>query len=77
MAEVSKSTQDIINYIVACVSEFADRYNLSRVDAYIFLRDYKGLEYLQKFYYVEHLCSFDETVDALTIICKKHGGSVS
>ncbi len=69
-----KEEKNIINYIVVCISEFASRYNLPMKDSYTYLRNYKGLDFLQDFYDVEHTLSFDDAVDDLTTICLQNGG---
>lgn len=63
-----------INYTVACVNEFAARYRLSSKEAFFYLYDHKGIEFLKKNYDIEHTLSFDDAVDDLTIICRNNGG---
>ncbi len=70
-----KEEKNIINYIVVCISEFASHYGLPMKDAYIYLRDYNGIDFLQDFYDVEHTLSFDDAVDDLTKVCLQNGGS--
>ena len=38
----------LINYTVACVNEFAEAFNLNVKEAYRYLRDFKGIEFLNK-----------------------------
>ena len=66
----------ILEYLVACVSEFAERYDMILKDAYAYLRKYKGIDFLIEFYDVEHTLSFEEAVEDLTTICKKNGGAI-
>ncbi|MCD8201885.1 MAG: DUF3791 domain-containing protein [Clostridia bacterium] len=75
MGKLTEEQHDIINYIVVCVSEFAEKYGIGMDELFEYLKTYKGIEYLQSYYDVEHLCSFSETVESLTAICKKHGGN--
>ncbi|MCD8151380.1 MAG: DUF3791 domain-containing protein [Clostridiales bacterium] len=42
----------------------------------MYLRQYKGIDFLHEFYDVEHTLSFDDTMDDLSIICRKNGGTV-
>lgn len=67
-------TRNIIEYIVACVSEFAARHNLSLRDAYFYLQNHAGIQFLKEFYDVEHTLSFEDVVDDLTRICSRNGG---
>lgn len=76
MAALAKDERNMLNYIVVCVSEFAARHGLRPGDAYEYLRHYKGIDYLQEFYDVEHTLSFDDTISDLNTICKNNGGAI-
>ena len=71
---MSTETRNILEYIVACISEFANRHGLAQNKAYQYLRKYKGIQFLLEFYDVEHTLSFDEAVDDLTNILFTKGG---
>lgn len=66
-----------IEYIVVCISEFANRFNLSSQQAYAYLKRYKGIDYLDEFYDVEHLFSIEDAVDDVTNMCKRNGGTLA
>jgi hypothetical protein len=42
----------------------------------LYLRKYKGLEYLKEFYDIEHTLPEDMTLEALTLLCKRNGGLI-
>lgn len=63
-----------INYTVACISEFAHRYNLTIKEAFQFLFEYKAIEFLKENYDIEHTLSFDDAIDDMLMICEKNGG---
>lgn len=65
---------NLLNYVVVCISEFASRYKMHMKDAYIYLVQNKGIDFLKEFYDVEHTLPFDEVLDDLTKICEKNGG---
>ena len=69
-------TKSMVAFTLVCVYEFADRYGLSKSDAYKYLRQYQGIAFLKEFYNVEHTLSFDDAVDDLTTICRKSGGAI-
>ena len=71
---MTTADKNLLDYIVVCISEFANRNEMPMRDAYIYLKKYKGIEFLKEFYDVEHTLSFDETMEDLTAICKKNGG---
>ena len=66
-----------LEFIVACVGEFALRYGLSNPASYSYLRRFSGIEYLLKHYEAEHTLSIDEVVDDLQVLCQRNGGKVA
>lgn len=45
-------------------------------EAYRYLRDFKGIEFLKDFYEEEHLLSFDNVVEDLQALCRRNGGTI-
>lgn len=62
------------NYAVACVNEFARSKSLTSREAYLYLFNFKGIEFIKNNYEIEHTLSFDDVIEDLTIICQKNGG---
>ncbi|MCR4827275.1 MAG: DUF3791 domain-containing protein [Bacteroidales bacterium] len=71
---MSKTVIDRINYIVALITEFATAHHITTQQAYLYLNKYKGLDFVDRFYDVEHTYSFENTVEDLTAHCKRMGG---
>ncbi|WP_288732075.1 DUF3791 domain-containing protein [uncultured Parabacteroides sp.] len=63
-----------IEYIVVCISEFANRHKLSFRQAFNYLDFYKGIDFLDKCYEAEHQFSIEDAIDDLTEYCQRHGG---
>jgi hypothetical protein len=63
--------------MVMCVDEFAQRKNLSQKEAFLYLRQFGGISFLDEYYDIEHTLPFDDTMDALTGICLKDGGAIT
>lgn len=74
---MSKSIKDRLNYLIALISEFAAMHQLSLQQAYLYLQRFKGLDFVEEFYDVEHTLSFDEAVEDVTIYCKRMGGNIA
>lgn len=74
---MSKNTIDKINYFVALITEFATAHQISTSQAYEYLQRYKGLDFVDRFYDVEHTFSFDNTVEDLTAYCNRMGGTLA
>ena len=66
-----------INYTVACVSEFAQKHNLTLKEAFQFLFQYKAIAFLKENYDIEHTLSFDDVLDDMFAICKMNGGMLA
>lgn len=43
-----------IEYYYCCLGAFASRHRLSNVEAYRYLKTFKGLDFIDKLYEVEH-----------------------
>ena len=62
----------MIDYMVVCVNDYADRYGLSVVDSFDYLVKNKGLDFLEECYDVEHTLSLDTAIDDLAAICQRN-----
>ena len=66
-----------VAYIVAVISDFAERFGLSTPQAYRYLARFKGIEFLQEFYDVEHTLPFEEVVSDVALCCRNNGGGLA
>lgn len=64
-----------IEYAVACVGAFAQRYNLSNMQPYAYLRRFTSIDFLLDSYAADTL-SIDDAVSDIQIICQREGGKV-
>lgn len=74
---MSEQMRNLLDYIVVCINEFAEQKQIGTREAYLYLNEYKGIEFLHEFYDVEHTLSFDDTVEDLTKICSSNGGAIA
>ncbi len=74
---MSKSLKDRLDYLIALVSEFAAAHHMSLQQAYLYLQRYKGLDFADEFYDVEHTLSFDQAVEDVTMYCQRMGGAIA
>ena len=58
-----------INYLVACVSEFARRYNMDLPTAFDYLYTHKAIEFIKENYDIEHTLSWDDAIHDMKTIC--------
>ena len=61
-----------INFTVACVDEFAQKNNLSVKEAFQYLFQFKGIEFIKENYTL----SFDTVLEDLGILCRRNGGKL-
>ena len=71
-----KEIKDKIEYVVSCVGAFAQRFNLSNMQAYAYLRRFTGIEFLFDCYAAEQTLSIDDAVYDLQTICRMKGGKI-
>ena len=69
--------EDKLAYIIAVVNEFAATFKLNPQQAYRYLDRFKGIDFVDKFYNVEHTLSFDDVVEDLAVYCRKNGGALA
>jgi len=70
-------TEDKIAYIIAVVNEFAATFSLNSQQAYRYLDRFKGIDFVSRFYNVEHTQSFEDVVEDLAQYCRKNGGMLA
>jgi len=71
---ISKQQSNIINYIVICINDFAERFRMDASTAYRFLAQYGGIDFLMRHYDIEHTLSLDDAIEDLEHICRQNGG---
>ena len=69
--------EDKLAYIIAVINEFAATFSLNSQQAYRYLDRFKGIEFVDKFYNIEHTQSFEDVVDDLALYCRKNGGMLA
>ena len=64
---MSRIEKNKLNFTVALIAEFAATYQINR---------FKGLVFLQKHYEVMHTQSFEDSIEALSMVCRRNGGQL-
>lgn len=66
-----------VEYIIAVISEFASAHSLTTPQAYRYLERFKGIDFVNRFYDVEHTLPFDDVIEDLTAYCHRKGGRLA
>ena len=74
--DVNQEVKNKIAYTIAVISEFASAHSLSNAQAYRYLERFKGLDFVKRFYNVEHTLPFEDVVEDLTAYCHRKGGAL-
>ncbi|MDD2954092.1 MAG: DUF3791 domain-containing protein [Parabacteroides sp.] len=73
---MDSNIKDKVEYIIAVISEFAAAHSLTTSQAYRYLERFKGIEFVDRFYNVEHTFSFEDVIEDLTAYCHRKGGAL-
>lgn len=64
-------------YFFRCIGEFARHYSISNADAYKYLSEFKGMDFIDKHYDIEHTQSIEDSVEDMYMVCKRNGGMLA
>ena len=76
MNNTDSELKNKIEYIIAVISEFATAHSLNTSQAYRYLERFKGIDFVNCFYNVEHTLPFEDVVEDLTAYCHRKGGAL-
>ncbi len=72
-----RSEQDNkIDYIVVCINDFADSHHIHYTESFNYLYQFGALDFIEKYYDVEHTLPFHEVLEDMSDICRQHGGTL-
>lgn len=73
---MNESLKDKVGYMIAVISEFAAKHSLNTAQAYRYLERFKGIDFVTRFYNVEHTLPFEDVIEDLTAYCHRKGGAL-
>lgn len=62
----------VINFIVACVNEFAWKYHISAKEAFQYLFQFKAIEFLKENYEAEHILSLENVIEDMALLFRQY-----
>ena len=54
-----------------CITEFGKKFGMEPHIAFNYLKEYKGIDFLNRYYEAEHQLSLNDAINDLISICKK------
>lgn len=73
---ISEEVRNKAEYFVAFINEFGKANNLDDTQAYRYLKRFKGIELIDRFYDVAHTQSFNDMVADVATYCRRQGGAL-
>ncbi|MDR3236338.1 MAG: DUF3791 domain-containing protein [Prevotellaceae bacterium] len=71
---LDKQTSDKVSFIAFIVPEFALAYKMKMPEAYCYLKQYKGLDYLSEHWWALHTDNKFYALNSLYNVCYENGG---
>lgn len=65
-----------IEYVVDCIRDFAQRLQLSNMQAYAYLRRFIGIFFLLDCYAAEQIPTIEDAVSDLQVICQRERNKI-
>lgn len=65
-----------IEFLVALIAEFGNRFGLSSRQAYCYINQYDGIQMFLNHYDILHTLSFRDMVEGMAAFCHRKGGAL-
>ena len=72
---LDQETSDKVSFMTFIIGEFANTYRMNRQQAYYYLKQYGGLEFLNECWWALHTDNPDCAVRDIEKICQMNGGT--
>ena len=63
-------------FVTMIIDALSKKQGFSRQQAYRYLHNFKGIEFLDQHYEIIHTLDFKEALDSLLLYCRRQGGAV-
>jgi hypothetical protein len=73
---LDRETQNKVVFMTYIVAKFARAYKMSKPDAYLYLKKYGGLEFMDECWWALHTDNPFWAVRSLYVVCRNNGGFV-
>jgi len=72
---IDKETDEKVNFMTFIITRFARAYKMNKQQAYLYLKQYGGLDYLRRHWWALHTDNPYWAVRDMFNICHKNGGA--
>ncbi|MCL2511698.1 MAG: DUF3791 domain-containing protein [Bacteroidales bacterium] len=72
---LDKATDDKVSFITFIIGEFARVYRMNRQQAYLYLKQYGGLDFIFECWWALHTDNPNQAVFDINHICQLNGGT--
>jgi hypothetical protein len=73
-AALDKQTSDKVSFITFIIPKFASGYKMNAQDAYLYLKKYGGISYLNEHWWALHTDNPYWAIRSMAKICRNNGG---
>ncbi|MDR1023992.1 MAG: DUF3791 domain-containing protein [Prevotellaceae bacterium] len=71
---LNKETHNKVRFMTFMVAQFAKAYKMDKKEAYFYLRQYGGLDYLREHWWALHIQNPFWVEREMFAVCRKNGG---
>jgi hypothetical protein len=75
-AVLDKQTSDKVSFITFIIPKFASGYKMNAQDAYLYLKKYGGINYLNEHWWALHTDNPYWAIRSMAKVCRNNGGGV-
>ena len=72
--ELDRETQNKLGFMAFIINKFATTYKMDRQDAYLYLKKYGGLDFLNECWWALHIDNPMWAVRDMYLVCYNNGG---
>jgi hypothetical protein len=73
-ATLDRQTSDKVSFITFIIPKFASGYKMNAQDAYLYLKKYGGINYLNEHWWALHLDNPYWAIRSMAKVCRNNGG---
>ena len=71
---MSREEKNKLRFVIALITEFANKYGINEKQAYNYMVRFNGLSHILTYYDVIHTLDFDYAIDDVLEVCQMNGG---